>query len=204
MWLVEALTFGYSLPHVKRERQEKSLAKEFDKRENMTVGPGTLYNGSCVIKGLGPISIGAYCAIGDNLRIVAGNNHQTKLAAMQISFYRSHFGGKYPGDMPSRGVTIGSDVWIGDNCTFLDGAHVGNGCVVAAGAVVKGQFEDYSIIGGVPAKVIKKRFANDVSALLSSLAWWSWDKDRVKRNKAFFYQDLSVLSADDILKLVVA
>lgn len=57
-----------------------------------------------------------------------------------------------------KGIKIGNDCWIGAKTTFLDGAEIGNGCIVAAGAVVRGKFPDNSIIGGIPAKVIKNRF----------------------------------------------
>lgn len=57
-----------------------------------------------------------------------------------------------------KGIKIGSDCWIGAKVTILDGAVIGNGCIVAAGAVVRGQFPENVIIGGVPAKIIKQRF----------------------------------------------
>lgn len=56
-----------------------------------------------------------------------------------------------------KGITIGKNCWIGAKATFLDGANVGNGCIVAAGAVIKGDFPENSIIGGIPAKVLKSR-----------------------------------------------
>ena len=56
------------------------------------------------------------------------------------------------------GIIIGDDCWIGAKATILDGARIGNGCIVAAGAVVtKGEYPDYSILGGVPAKIISSR-----------------------------------------------
>jgi len=55
----------------------------------------------------------------------------------------------------SKGIKIGNNVWVGAKVTFLDGCEVGNHCVVAAGAVVNGVYPDYSIIGGIPAKVLK-------------------------------------------------
>lgn len=56
-----------------------------------------------------------------------------------------------------QGISVGKGCWIGAKVTLLDGTKVGNGCVVAAGAVVKGEFPDNCIIGGVPAKILKKR-----------------------------------------------
>ena len=54
-----------------------------------------------------------------------------------------------------KGIIIGNDCWIGAKATILDGANIGDGCVVAAGAVVRGNFPPYSVIAGVPAKIIK-------------------------------------------------
>lgn len=56
-----------------------------------------------------------------------------------------------------KGIEIGSGCWIGSKVTILDGAHIGNHCVVAAGAVVTGHFPDYAVIGGVPARILKQR-----------------------------------------------
>ena len=55
------------------------------------------------------------------------------------------------------GISIGNDCWIGSNVIFLDGAVIGNGCVVAAGAVVRGSYGNNVVIGGIPAKKIKDR-----------------------------------------------
>lgn len=57
-----------------------------------------------------------------------------------------------------KGIKIGSNCWIGAKVTILDGTIIGNGCIVAAGAVVRGQFPDNCVIGGVPAKILKMRY----------------------------------------------
>lgn len=64
-----------------------------------------------------------------------------------------------------KGIKIGQDCWIGAKVTILDGTTLGDGCIVAAGAVVRGQIPPYSIIGGVPAKIIKMRY--ETSSLFS-------------------------------------
>jgi acetyltransferase-like isoleucine patch superfamily enzyme len=56
-----------------------------------------------------------------------------------------------------QGITIEDDCWVGANVTFLDGAHVGRGCVIGAGSVVKGTIPPYSVIAGAPAKVLRSR-----------------------------------------------
>jgi len=62
-----------------------------------------------------------------------------------------------------QGIVIEDDCWIGAKVTFLDGAHVGRGCVIAAGAVVRGEIPAYSIAAGVPARVIKSRKESVIS-----------------------------------------
>lgn len=62
-----------------------------------------------------------------------------------------------------QGIVVEDDCWIGAKVTFLDGAHVGKGCVIAAGAVVRGVIPPYSVAAGIPAKVIKSRLKSDAS-----------------------------------------
>ncbi|WP_281067744.1 CatB-related O-acetyltransferase [Neorhizobium galegae] len=69
---------------------------------------------------------------------------------------------------------IGNDVWIGVRAVILDGVRVGDGAIVAAGAVVTKDVDAYAIVGGVPAKVIGYRFAEDVRASLLALEWWNY------------------------------
>jgi hypothetical protein len=73
-----------------------------------------------------------------------------------------------------RETNIGNDVWIGVRAVVLDGVQVGDGAIVAAGAVVTKDVEAYTIVGGVPAKVIGHRFAEDVRASLLAFAWWNY------------------------------
>lgn len=123
--------------------------------------------------------VGNFCSIGPGCKIGLGI-HPVNL----ISTYPSFF--SFNGDNPiklaeknyaetTRKITIGSDVWIGANAIVLDGITIGNGAVVAAGAVVTKNVHDYEIVGGVPAKLIKKRFDEQQIAQLLQLRWW--DKD---------------------------
>lgn len=171
-------------------------------KNNLLVGVESYYNGHIFLKGRGVISIGSYCTFGENLRIIAGNNHNYNYAALQVTFYKRFFG-RYVGHIPEKGIEIGSDVWSGDNVTILDGSKVGDGCVLASGSVVKGFIPPYSIAGGVPAKVIKKRFSPDVINLLMSIEWWRWDDKKIESNYVLFHSDLSLLNADDVKKILV-
>jgi phosphonate metabolism protein (transferase hexapeptide repeat family) len=76
-------------------------------------------------------------------------------------------------------ITIGHDVWIGHGATVLPGVTIGNGAVIGAGAVVSKDVSAYTIVGGVPAKLIRERFPADIAARMAALAWWDWDHDRL-------------------------
>lgn len=170
----------------------------------ITVGKNSFYNGKMFRKGFGHTKIGSFCAIGENLNLIAGNNHGVEYPAVQVAFYRKHFpGNKYPGFKEPLGITIGSDVWIGDNVTILDGAQIGDGCVVAAGAVLsRKKHAPFSIIGGVPAKFIKFRFPEYVRDYLNMIKWWEKSHDWIEINKEFFFSDLANISYSDFKKLI--
>jgi phosphonate metabolism protein (transferase hexapeptide repeat family) len=76
-------------------------------------------------------------------------------------------------------ITIGHDVWIGHGATVLPGVTIGNGAVIGAGAVVSKDVAPYTIVGGVPAKLIRERFPATVADEMTALAWWDWDHDRL-------------------------
>jgi phosphonate metabolism protein (transferase hexapeptide repeat family) len=75
---------------------------------------------------------------------------------------------------------IGNDVWMGHGAIVLPGVRVGDGAVVAAGAVVTREVEPYTIVAGVPAKPIKRRFDRPIAERLQALAWWDWSHERLE------------------------
>ena len=81
-------------------------------------------------------------------------------------------------------IVIGNDVWIGYDAVIMAGVHIGDGAIIGTRAVVTKDVEPYSIVGGVPAKEIRKRFAPDVVAKLLELKWWNWPSKKIKNHIA--------------------
>jgi len=111
-----------------------------------TIGSGTTFGPYTYIGCAGDISIGSDSMFGPRVTIIA-EEHNIPNAPLPI---------KNSG-VSNAGIKIGSDCWVGANVCILDGSNVGDGCVIAAGAVVKGDFPSFCIIGGVPAKILRYR-----------------------------------------------
>jgi virginiamycin A acetyltransferase len=79
-------------------------------------------------------------------------------------------------------TTVGNDVWIGQEATIMPGVTIGDGAIVAAKSVVTADVPPYAIVGGNPAKLIRRRFADNVIAELLAIRWWDWSVDRITRN----------------------
>ncbi len=79
-------------------------------------------------------------------------------------------------------IVIGSDVWIGYEAVILSGVTIGDGAVIGARAVVTKDVPPYTIVGGVPARPIRKRFNDSTIAALLRLRWWDWPRERIARN----------------------
>lgn len=130
-------------------------------------------------------TIGKFANIAASVRINA-TNHPTWRPTLHHFTYRAadYFdGAENDHDFFSwrreNRVSIGHDVWIGHGATVLPGVTVGNGAVIGAGAVVSRDVAPYTIVGGVPAKLIRERFPKPVAERMQALAWWDWDHDRL-------------------------
>ncbi|GIL25263.1 CatB-related O-acetyltransferase [Actinocatenispora comari] len=140
-----------------------------------------------VLYAYGPerLVIGKYCAIATGTRfLMAGAAHLT----MGVSTYPfTMFGGRWTEQtldivtsMPSRGDTVvGNDVWFGYQATIMPGVTIGDGAIIAAGAVVTGDVAPYTIVGGNPAKPIRQRYDDAAVERLRRAAWWDWPVELV-------------------------
>jgi len=139
--------------------------------------------------------IGKFCAIARQVKfIMNGANH--KLSGISTYPFQI-FGNGWekvmpePGDLPYKGDTvIGNDVWIGYDVLIMPGVKIGNGAIVSSRSVVVSDVPAYAVVGGNPAKVIKKRFADDVIERLEAIAWWDWPIEKITENLAL------IVSAD--------
>lgn len=130
-------------------------------------------------------TIGKFANIAAAVRINA-TNHPTWRATLHHFTYRAadYFDGAendhdfFEWRRENR-VTIGHDVWIGHGATVLPGVAVGNGAVIGAGAVVSKDVAPYTIVGGVPARLIRERFAPSIAKRMDELCWWDWEHDRL-------------------------
>lgn len=96
-------------------------------------------------------------------------------------------------------IVIGNDVWIGYDAVIMAGVTIGDGAIIGTRAVVTKDVESYSIVGGIPAKEIRKRFSPDIIARLQKLQWWNWDTVKIRNSiKAIQNGDLDSLEHNTI------
>ena len=79
-------------------------------------------------------------------------------------------------------LKIGNDVWIGHEAVILSGVTIGDGAIIGTRAVVTKDVPSYTIVGGVPAKPIRKRFDEETIQKLKEIRWWDWEEERIKKN----------------------
>ena len=129
------------------------------------------------------LKIGNFCSIAPGVNIVLGGEHRVDWVTTYpfnviLPEYRH-----IKGHPATKGdITIGNDVWIGMNATILSGVTIGDGAVIGANSLVTNDVEPYTIVGGNPAKPIRKRFDQQTIDKLLRIKWWDWDIEKIKRN----------------------
>jgi len=141
---------------------------------------------------MGGITIGKFCSIGPHF-VCGYGEHPTNFISTSPVFYstRGQCGVSFTDKdcFEERLETrIGNDVWIGGRVFVRDGVKIGNGALIAAGAVVVADVPDYAVVGGVPAKLIRYRFGEDIIRELLDIKWWDWNEDRLREAQPLLSQ----------------
>ncbi|MGY6703996.1 chloramphenicol acetyltransferase [Roseinatronobacter sp.] len=136
--------------------------------------------------------IGKFVNIAANVRI-GPTDHPMERASLHHFLYRSNLYWEGETDdavfferRAARRVNIGHDVWIGHGAIIRPDVNIGNGAVVGAGAVVTRDVAPYTVVVGVPAEKLRRRFPKQIARRLTELAWWDWDHDRLRMALADF------------------
>jgi virginiamycin A acetyltransferase len=130
--------------------------------------------------------IGKFCMIASNVTfIMNGANHLTQsISSYPFAVFGEDWKTAMEGkNYPSKGDTIiGNDVWIGFNATIMPGVTIGDGAIIASNATVTKNVAPYTIVGGNPAKEIKKRFSDEQIETLLKQQWWNWPIEKITQN----------------------
>jgi chloramphenicol O-acetyltransferase type B len=129
--------------------------------------------------------IGSFCSIATGATFVMHGNqgHRAEWASTFPFFYMNKDGAfAEPLDpfRPAGDTVVGNDVWIGTEAMIMPGVKIGHGAVVGSRALVTRDVEPYTIVGGHPARPIRKRFSDEEIAMLLELAWWEWPLEQIR------------------------
>lgn len=124
------------------------------------------------------VYLGKYISIATGCKFFLGGNHDWKRVTTYLNPYLKS---DSDGLLTNGDIKIGNDVWIGNDCTLMSGIEIGDGAVIAANSVVSKNVEPYSIVGGVPSKLIKKRFSEETIEKLLKIKWWNWSEEKIEK-----------------------
>lgn len=133
--------------------------------------------------------IGKFCSISEGCSIGMPSHPTHMISTSPVflngrNYLKENFANIKYEDCPI--TQIGNDVWIGTHVLIKSGVNVGNGAVIAAGAVVTKNVPAYAIVGGVPAKIIRYRFDKDIIQKIDNSKWWDWDYEKIHKKALLF------------------
>lgn len=161
-------------------------------KQKVQIGRYTSINGpnTDIINYFNEVYIGSFTSIARSVSIQEFNHNINTLSTYHM--HHNIFDSPRENDIYSNGsICIGNDVWIGAQCVILSGATIGDGAVVAANSVVRGEVRPYSIVAGSPAKAIGQRFDDEIIKQLMSLKWWDRPLNELKLNQHLFSKQLT-------------
>lgn len=146
------------------------------------------------------LMIGKFCSIACGAKFVftSANHTMASLSTYPFPIFFEEWGldkANITAAWDNKGdIVIGNDFWIGYEAVIMPGVTIGDGSIVGTRAVVTKDIPPYTIVGGIPAKPIRKRFSDETISILLKMKWWEWDTDKIREN-------LSAIQAGDICKL---
>ena len=175
---------------------DKTARSSFDcSFSNVKMGRYSYTGSNCSIT---DAVIGSYCSIGGWCDIGGGMHPLDHVSSSPVFLKGRNIMRKNFAELPyksSETVEIGNDVWIGDGVFIKSGVHIGNGAVIGAHAVVIHDVEPFSIVAGVPAKEIRKRFNQDLIMELEKIKWWDWPEEKIMMYSDFFINPNELINA---------
>ncbi|HAN45975.1 MAG TPA: chloramphenicol acetyltransferase [Cyanobacteria bacterium UBA8156] len=142
--------------------------------------------------------IGKFCALAQGVTFIMNGANHSMTGFSTYPFFIFGHGWDYP-EPPSPGkgdTVVGNDVWIGYGATILPGVQIGHGAIVAAKSVVTRHVEPYTVVGGNPARPLRRRFDEATVPALLAIAWWDWDIAKITRHLPHIVAaDLAALQA---------
>lgn len=134
--------------------------------------------------------IGKFTCIGQNVIIGPARHPVNNYISIHPAFYSNYMNLNFSINLnsfeTSLPVRLGSDVWVGANAIIMGGIEIGDGVIIAAGAVVTKNIQPYAVVAGIPAKIIKFRFKEEEIIELLKLKWWDKDLAWLKSNSKYF------------------
>lgn len=130
--------------------------------------------------------IGKFCSIACNAKFIfnSANHTLNSLSTYPFPIFPEEWDNtmKITEAWDNKGdIVIGNDVWIGYEAVIMSGVHIGDGAIIGTRALVTKDVPPYAIVGGVSAKLIRKRFENSVIEDLLKIKWWNWDTEKISK-----------------------
>ena len=195
-----AVSFGALVDNLS-QIDKKSKIHRKSKVFNSSIGAYSYLGGSSALV---YASVGKFCSIGPNSSIGLGHHTLNFLSTSSIFTEKKNGTGCSWTDKqnlyPYKKVIVGNDVWIGSRVLVVGGVNIGNGAVLAAGSVVTKDVPPYAVVGGVPARVIKYRFPQEVIDKLEEIQWWNLSEEKLKCCIELFQKDK--FSVDELKRLI--
>lgn len=162
---------------------------DWNRFENVTLGDFSYTGPWCIAQNA---LIGKFSNIAAAVRIGPTDHPMDRATLHHFTYRKRMFGFAHEDDLAffseraSRIAKIGHDTWIGHGAIIMPGVTVGNGAIVGSGAVVTKDVAAFSIVVGVPARLVRFRCSRETAAALEAIAWWDWDRDTIFRRQDDF------------------